>query len=149
MIIRCAIWLSSFSLHFDCTKYKSTFTYSSSSKISNQIFHYTCCITLKRLTSLLAIFPVMRPDNTALLEEMSQRWRAVGNSTVCSIWPARDLNLISTAPETKGLTLDHPCEVSLMRPNMRDLKNSKRAFFEKHSRRVVMTWRRFAWSVWP
>ena len=42
----------------------------------NQIFHYTCCITPKRVTTLWG-FTLRHPDNTAAFEEMLQRWRAV------------------------------------------------------------------------
>ena len=48
----------------------------------NQIFHYTSCITTKRVTSwwsshLRVTAPV---DNTAPFEEMLQRWQSVGNT---------------------------------------------------------------------
>ena len=35
-----------------------------------------------------------------------QRWRTVGNTTLCPIWPAWDLNLRPPAPETNALPLD-------------------------------------------
>ena len=44
---------------------------------SNQIFYYTCCITLSLWGPISAS---LRPGNTAPFEEMSQRWRAVGNT---------------------------------------------------------------------
>ena len=50
-------------------------------KIKNQTFHYTRCITPKRVTSWRgSIFASLRPGNTASFEETSQRWRAVGNT---------------------------------------------------------------------
>ena len=48
---------------------------------SNQIFHYTRCNTPERVTSWRGPSPRhLRPGNTAPFEEMSQRWRAVGNT---------------------------------------------------------------------
>ena len=47
---------------------------------SNQIFHYTRCITPQRVTSWRgAISESLRSGNTASFE-MSQRWRAIGNT---------------------------------------------------------------------
>ena len=51
-------------------------------KTINQIFHYICCITPKRVARsefVKFISASLRPGNTASFEEMSQRWRAVGN----------------------------------------------------------------------
>ena len=48
---------------------------------SNQIVHYTRCITPKRFTSLQAhIRVIVAAGNTALLEKSLQRLRSVGNS---------------------------------------------------------------------
>ena len=45
------------------------------------MFHYTRCNTPKRVTSWRGPSPRhLRPGNTAPFEEMSQRWRAVGNT---------------------------------------------------------------------
>ena len=44
-------------------------------------FYYARCITPKRVTNLLAQSPAsLRPGTTAPFEEMSQRWRVVGNT---------------------------------------------------------------------
>ena len=48
---------------------------------SNQIFHYTRCIApqpVKRWRAHLHVIATV--GNTALFEEMSQRWRVVGNT---------------------------------------------------------------------
>ena len=47
---------------------------------SNHIFHYTRCITPKRVTSWQGPSLSLRPDNTASFEEMTKQWRAVGNT---------------------------------------------------------------------
>ena len=60
-------------------KFKTTIE--SFSKPNHQIFHYTRCITQKRVTSWesqLRVFAVS--GNTALFEEVLQQWRAVGNT---------------------------------------------------------------------
>ena len=59
----------------------------------------------KRVTSLAEPVSVsLRHGNTAFFEEMSQLWWDVG--TTVSIWPARDLNLWSTAREKNALPHD-------------------------------------------
>ena len=46
--------------------------------ISNQIFHYTHCITPKRVTSLQSpIFASLHPGDTSPCKEMLQRWQAL------------------------------------------------------------------------
>ena len=55
--------------------------YKKQSSVANQMFYYIRCITPKRVTSWRGpIFASLHPGNTALFEEMSQRWRAVGNT---------------------------------------------------------------------
>ena len=66
---------------------------------SNQIFHYTRFITAKRVTSLRGLSP--RPcavATTTFYEEISQRWRAVGNTVF-------DLTGPRFEPETKAMPL--------------------------------------------
>ena len=46
----------------------------------------------------------LRPDNTASFEEMSQRWRAVGNSVSDLTGPRFEPQ--TSAPETNALPLD-------------------------------------------
>ena len=68
--------------------------------VIDQIFHYTCCITLNKWAR--PICASLHPGNTASVKEMWQPWRAVGNT----IWPARDLNFEPPAPETNALPLN-------------------------------------------
>ena len=65
---------------------------------SNQFFHYTRCIVLKRVTSLQGPSPRQRLDNTAPLK----KGRSDGEplATLCPLWPAWDLNFRPTTPET-------------------------------------------------
>ena len=72
---------------------------------SNQIFHYTRCNIPKRVTSWRGPFPQYCARATQLL---SKKCRSGGEllATLCSIWPARDLNLRPPAPETNALPLD-------------------------------------------
>ena len=52
-----------------------------SGSISNEIFHYTRCITLKHVTSLRGPSSChCTCSNTASFEEMLQRWQAIGNT---------------------------------------------------------------------
>ena len=46
----------------------------------DEIFHYTRCDTPKRVTSWQGQSPRHCAGNTAPFEEMSQRWRVVGNT---------------------------------------------------------------------
>ena len=49
--------------------------------IFNEIFHYTCCITLKRETSLRTYLCVIEPaGNIAIYEKNPLQWRAFGNN---------------------------------------------------------------------
>ena len=71
----------------------------------SQIFHYTCCNTPKRVTSLLGPSPRHCTCATQLLSKKC----CSGDkplATLSPIWPARDLNLRLPAPETKALPLD-------------------------------------------
>ena len=71
--------------------------------------HYTRCNTPKRVTSGGAHFHVIAPaNNTAPFEEMSQRWRAVGNTV-------SDL----TGPRFEPLTSRSRDERVTARPNGR------------------------------
>ena len=72
---------------------------------SNQIFHYTCCIAPKRVTSLRG--PSSRHCARAK-QLFSKKCRNSGGplATMCPMCPARDLNLRPTAPETNALPLD-------------------------------------------
>ena len=49
-------------------------------KLKSKIFHYIHCVTPKRVTSCRAHPRVIAPVNTVSLKEMSQRWRAFGNT---------------------------------------------------------------------
>ena len=68
----------------------------------NQIFHYTRCNTLRRVTSWRGPFPRHCTRATQLL---SKKCRSGGEplATLCPIWPARDLNFRPPAPETNAL----------------------------------------------
>ena len=72
---------------------------------SNQIIHYTRCITPKRVTSWRGPSSHHCARATQLL---SKKCRSGGEplATLCPIWPARDLNLRPPAPETNALPLD-------------------------------------------
>ena len=72
---------------------------------SNQIFHYTCCITLKRVTSLRGPFPRHCARKTQLFLK-KRRCGGEPLATLCPICLARDLNLRPPAPETNALPLD-------------------------------------------
>ena len=78
--------------------------------LSNQIFLYTICIMQEHVMSLqVPISVLLRSSNTAPFEEMSQQWRAVGN-TVRFGWH----EIRFTAPETNTLPLDQlPGHLSL------------------------------------
>ena len=55
--------------------------FGNSKRYSNQIYHYTRCITPKCTMSLRGHLRVIPPASyTAPVEEMSQRWRDVGNT---------------------------------------------------------------------
>ena len=72
---------------------------------TNQIFHYTCCITPKPVLSWRGPSLCYYAQATQLL---SNKCCSGGKplATLCSIWPARDLNLTPPAPETNALPLD-------------------------------------------
>ena len=70
-------------------------------KISNQIVHYTRCITPKRITSLRAHLRVIAPGQNS-----SFRKNVAAVATLCSIWPAWDLNLRTPAPGANTSPLD-------------------------------------------
>ena len=74
-------------------------------RMTNQIFHYTRCITPKRVTSLRGPSPRHWARATQLL---SKKCHSIGEhlSTLRPVWPARDLNLRPPAPETNALPLD-------------------------------------------
>ena len=73
--------------------------------VSNQIFHYTRCITPKRVTCWQGPLPRHCARATQLL---SKKYLSDGEplAALCPIWPARDLNLRPFAPETNVLPLD-------------------------------------------
>ena len=48
--------------------------------MSNQIFHYTRCTMRSGWGACGVHLHVIAPGNTAFFEEISQRWRAVGNT---------------------------------------------------------------------
>ena len=67
--------------------------------ISKHIFYYTRCITPKRVTSWRGpISASLRPGNTTPFEEMSQRWRTVGNTV--SDLTNKDCNRLIWFPST-------------------------------------------------
>ena len=74
--------------------------------IKNQIFHYTRCITPKRVTSLRGPSPRYCARATLLL---SKKCRSGGKplATLCQILLARDLNPRPPGPRTNALPLDH------------------------------------------
>ena len=45
-------------------------------RVSNQIFHYTRCIMLKRVTSLWGHLRIIAPGQHSFFEELSRQWRA-------------------------------------------------------------------------
>ena len=47
---------------------------------SNQVFHYTCCNTLKRIKLAGPTTASSHPSNIAALKEMSQQYKATGNA---------------------------------------------------------------------
>ena len=71
---------------------------------SHQIFHYTCCITPKRVTSLRG----PSPRHCAWAQLLSEKCCSGGKplATLCSIWPTQDMNLRPLVPETNALPLD-------------------------------------------
>ena len=64
----------------------------------NQIFHYTCCITLMRLTSWLGLN--VPAGNTTFYEELLSQWRAVHNTVF-------DLTGLRFEPPTSRSRGDH------------------------------------------
>ena len=74
-------------------------------KLSNQVFHYTCCNMLKRVMSWRGPSPRHCARATQLL---SKKCRSGGKplATLCPIWSARHLNLRPPAPETTALPCD-------------------------------------------
>ena len=72
--------------------------------LSNQIFHYTHCITPKRVTSLK---DPASDHCTRATQLPSKKYLSGGEPlvTLCPIWPARDRNLKPRAPETNALPL--------------------------------------------
>ena len=47
---------------------------------SNQVFHYTCCTTSKRMKLAGSTTASLHLSNIAALKEMSQRYKAAGNA---------------------------------------------------------------------
>ena len=74
--------------------------------LSNQIFHYTRCITTKRETSLRDhLYPRHWARRTQLhLKKCHSGGELL--ATLCPIWPAQNLNLRPPAPETNALPLN-------------------------------------------
>ena len=79
----------------------------------NKIFLCICCVTPKRSTSLRDPSPRHCPRATQL---HSKKCRNGGEpfATLCPIWPVRDLNLGSPAPETNALPLDQLAGISMI-----------------------------------
>ena len=70
-----------------------------------QVFHYTCCITPKRVTSWRG----PSPRHCAQAAQLHSKKCCSGGellATLCPIWLGRDLNLRPLAPETNALPLD-------------------------------------------
>ena len=64
-------------------KTQVSFSTKNNAALSNQIFHYTRCITLKRATSFTE--PISRHGASAaqlILNKMLQRWRGIGNTVL-------------------------------------------------------------------
>ena len=54
---------------------------SAKEQISTQIFHYTLCNCAEECNKLTVLISAsLRPGNSAAFYEMSQQWRAVGNT---------------------------------------------------------------------
>ena len=72
---------------------------------SNQILHYTHCITPKHVTSLRGPPPSHCASAAQLL---SKKCRSGGEplATLCSIWPAQDMNLRPPTLKMNALPLD-------------------------------------------
>ena len=47
---------------------------------SNQVFHYTCCNTSKRIKLAGPTTATLHPSNITAFKEMSQRYKAAGNA---------------------------------------------------------------------
>ena len=70
-------------------------------ELGHQIFHYACCIALKRVTSWRVPSPRRSARATQLLSKKCRNDDEL-LATVCPIWPVRDLNLEPFAPETNA-----------------------------------------------
>ena len=73
--------------------------------VSSQICHYTCSIAMKRVMSWLGVSQ-SHCSLATFLSKKSFRRNVAAVATLYPIWPARDLNLRPTAPETNALPLD-------------------------------------------
>ena len=104
---------------------------------SNQIFHYTRCITPKRVTSLWGSSPRHCARATQLF---SKKCRSGGKplATLCPIWPVRDLNLRPPAPETNALPLDQ-----LMKHILPSCRQGGRKSKDFVSKTTLITWSGF------
>ena len=105
--------------------------------ISNQILYYTCCITLKRVTSWLGPSLCHCDQATQLISKKCCSGDEL-LATLCSIWPTCDLNLRPRDPEINVLLLDllstinhHPFAPGmcfLFLESSRCFRNSSRGF---------------------
>ena len=73
-------------------------------RVSNQIFHYTRCIMLKRVTSLRGHLRIIAPGQHSFFQRIVAAMASL--ATLCPIWPAWDLSLWPPTLEMNELPLD-------------------------------------------
>ena len=90
----------------------------------NQIFHYTCCFTQKRVTRVRGISP--RQCTLALLSKECPRGCEL-LAALCAIRQVRNFNLKQTVPETNALPLDQLARLIIIITSQ--FINNRKAFF--------------------
>ena len=75
----------------------------------NQVFCYTCCIMLKRVTGLRG----QSPRHCTCRNSASKKYHSGGVLlvTLSPIWPAQDLNCRPIAPKTNAILLYQPAGI--------------------------------------
>ena len=98
--------LGSAGKYYQDNKYKKYYR-----NVIDHIFHYTRWITLKRWTSWRDLSP---RHCTQATQHFAKKYGNGGEllATLCLVWPARDLNFGSPAPETNPLPLDQQTDQS-------------------------------------
>ena len=89
---------------------KKLFHWNKNSQQSNQIFHYTCCITRKRVK----FWRGPSPRHCAWATQLNTKKCCSGGeplATLCPTWPVRDLNLRPSTPETPALPFNQLAKV--------------------------------------